>query len=318
MKAITRTAYGGPENLKFKEIDTPKPNANEVLVKVEARTISRTDCGILWGQPPVIRLFTGLAKPKHLVPGTDFAGSIVEVGSNASRFKVGDRVFGLNDEGLQSHAEFTAIAENAAIEIVPDVIDYQQAAASLEGGHYAYNYIRKMGMAGNYRVVVNGGTGAIGSAGIQMLKASGAYVLATSPTAHVDQVKALGADEVVDYQKDDFTKTEQKFHFVFDSVGKSSFGRCKHLLLPGGIYISSELGPNAENLYLPLLTQFSKRKVKFPVPTNRKASVKEVARLLAEGKFKPLIDKTVGPDEIVEAYHYVNDGKKIGNVILQF
>lgn len=318
MKAFTRNVYGGPETLRFEDVQTPKPKPNEILVKVKARAISRTDCGILWGEPRVIRLFTGLRKPKHLVPGADFAGEVAEVGSDVKRFKKGDRVFGLNDEGLQSYAGYLVIREDDAVEHIPEGIDFEKAAASLEGVHYAYNYIRKMGMSGQHRIMVNGGTGAIGSAGIQMLKALGAFVVATAPTDHIEKVKALGADEVIDFQKNDFTQTAEKFHFVFDSVGKSSFGKCKQILLDGGIYVSSELGPGAENLYLPIFTFFSKKKVKFPTPTKRSESVKYIAKLLAAGKFNPLIDKVVGPNQIVEAFHYVNDGKKIGNVILEF
>jgi NADPH:quinone reductase-like Zn-dependent oxidoreductase len=318
MKALVRTVYGGPENLAFRETETPVPQAKEILVNVKARTISRTDCGVLWGEPKIIRLFTGLGKPKNTIPGTDFAGEVTKVGAAVDRFKVGDRVFGLNDVGLQSHAEYLVIKQNDAVEQIPDGVDYEEAAASLEGGHYAYNYIRKMGMQGNHQILVNGGTGAIGSTAIQMLKALGAYVVATAPTKHIDKVKALGADKIIDFEREDFTKTDEKFHFVFDSVGKSNFGKCKPIMLDGGIYVSSELGPGAENLYLPILTLFSKRKVKFPTPTKRRESVKYISELLSAGKFNPLIDKVVSPDDIVEAFHYVNAGKKIGNVILEF
>jgi NADPH:quinone reductase-like Zn-dependent oxidoreductase len=175
-----------------------------------------------------------------------------------------------------------------------------------------------MGMNGQHRIMVNGGTGAIGSAGIQMLKALGAYIVATAPTNHLEKVKGLGADRVMDFQTEDFTQIDEKFHFVFDSVGKSNFGKCKPIMLDGGIYVSSELGPGAENLYLPLLTLFSKNQVKFPTPTKRRESVKYIAELLSAGKFNPLIDKVVSPDDIVEAFHYVNAGKKVGNVILEF
>jgi NADPH:quinone reductase-like Zn-dependent oxidoreductase len=151
-----------------------------------------------------------------------------------------------------------------------------------------------------------------------MLKDIGAYVVATSPTAHVEKVKALGADRVIDFEKEDFTQCEEQFDFVFDSVGKSEWKKCKPLLLPGGAYISSELGPGAENLYLPFLTAFSQKKMRFPLPTDCKRSVNYLTALLAKGSFRPLIDKTVKPEEFSEVYTFVSSGKKTGNVVLDF
>ena len=318
MKAITRTAYGGPEVLQFKDVPTPKPKSNELLVRVHASSVNRTDCGILWGKPYLIRAFVGLRKPSHLIPGTDFAGVVQGVGAEVSNFAIGDRVWGFYDQGLQSHAEYMVIASNGPVAKIPDGISYSDAAASGEGAHYALNYILSQKMQAHHRVLLNGGTGAIGSAAIQILKDLGAYVVATSPTAHVEKVKALGADKVIDFEKEDFTQCGEQFDFVFDSVGKSEWKKCKPLFLPGGAYISSELGPGAENLYLPFLTTFSQKKMRFPLPKDCKRSVNYLTNLLAKGAFKPLIDKTVKPEEFAEVYTYVSSGKKIGNVLLDF
>ena len=318
MKAIFRTSYGGPEVLQIKDLPIPIPGKKEVLVRVHASTISRTDCGILWGAPFVFRFFIGLNKPKRQITGSDFAGVVEKVGEGVTRFKKGDRVWGFNDEGLQSHAEYMIVQEDEALEIIPQGISFTQAAASAEGAHYAVNYVLGQNMGAGQRILVNGGTGAIGSAAIQILRDIGATIVATAPGACLETVRKLGADEVIDYQKEDFTQTSQRFNFVFDSVGKSEWKKCKPLLLPGGRYLSSELGPGAQNLYLPLVTAFSSRKMKFPLPNNRKRSLTYMNKLLAKGAFNPLIDKIIRPEQALEAFNYVNSGKKIGNVVIDF
>jgi NADPH:quinone reductase-like Zn-dependent oxidoreductase len=318
MKAITRTAYGGPEVLHLKEIAMPVPKANELLVRVHYTTVNRTDCGILWGKPALIRAFTGLRYPRDLVPGTDFAGVVEKVGAAVTTFSVGQRVWGVNTDGMQSQAEYVAVAQNKAIAQIPDGVTFAQAAASGEGAHYALNYVLSQNMQAGHRVLLNGGTGAIGSAAIQLLKYRGAYVVATAPNQHIAKVKALGADEVIDFENQDFTTLGEQFDFVFDSVGKSEWKKCQPLLKPGGRYISSELGPGAENLYLPFLTLFSARKMKFPIPVNHKRSVAYLTEMLKKGAFNPLIDRIFKPEEIAEAYTYVNSGRKVGNVLVDF
>ncbi|MFS4492370.1 NAD(P)-dependent alcohol dehydrogenase [Maribacter sp. 2308TA10-17] len=319
MKAITRTKYGPPEVLEVKEIPKPVPNDNELLVRVHATAVNRTDCGILTGKPYLIRAFVGLTKPRHLVPGTDFAGIVEVIGKNVSDFKVGDRVWGLHDEGLQSQAEYMTIRAIRSAAKIPEGFSFQEVVACAEGAHYANNFINKVKIDSNTKVLVNGATGAIGSAAIQLLKYYGATVTAVGNTKNMDLVKSLGPDKTIDYQKEDFTKDDEKYHFIFDAVGKSSFPKCKHLLLPKGVYISSELGPNAQNLYLPLITKIKGgKRVIFPFPVNCKKSIVFMSKLLSEGKFKPVIDKVYQPEQIVEAYNYVTSGQKTGNVIVNF
>lgn len=319
MYAITRKKYGSPEVLEIKQVEKPVPKENEVLIRVYATTVNRTDCGILSGKPFLIRFFTGLFTPTSAIPGTDFGGQIEAIGSKVKSFKVGDRVWGLNDEGLASHATYMTIAEDQGITKIPEHISYEEAVACAEGAHYAYNFINKIKLNSGMKVLVNGATGAIGSAALQILKFHGIYVTAVGNTPNIALLKTLGADKTYDYLKDDFTKDDEKYHFIFDAVGKSTFSECKKLLHPGGVYISSELGPNAENLYLPLWTKlFGNKRVIFPIPSNCKQSILFMNQLLKKGAFTPVIDKRYTPDKIKEAYSYVASGQKTGNVILSF
>lgn len=318
MKAAIRKKYGPPEVLTVTSVEKPVPKDNEILIHVHATTINRTDCGILMGKPYLIRAFIGLSRPRDLVPGTDFAGRVEAIGKNVASFEIGDRVFGLQDEGCRSQAEYMTLRESKAVVRIPDNIKYDEAVASAEGAHYAYNFIDKVNLRKGDKVLVNGATGAIGSAAVQLLKHFGAYVTAVGNTKNMGLVKALGADRTYDYLKEDFTKDNEKYHFIFDTVGKSSFPICNHLLRPKGIYISSELGPNAQNLYLPLLTWFKgNKRVIFPIPKNCKRTILFMAELLEKGEFKPLIDSTYPLEQISEAYDYVLTGQKTGNVILQ-
>jgi NADPH:quinone reductase-like Zn-dependent oxidoreductase len=317
MKAAVYKNYGPPSTIKIKEVETPTPKDTEILVRVHSSTVNRTDCGMRRAKPFVVRFFTGLLRPRQPISGTDFAGKIEAVGKKVTAFKVGDRLFGFDDQGLGSHAEYLVISEHDAIAKIPKKIAYKQAAASLEGAHYAINFVNKVKLKKGQRVLVNGATGAIGSAAVQLLKYRGCHVTAVCESKYTKIIQALGADEVINYDKEDFTKRNHTFHFVFDSVGKSTFGKCKKLLEKGGIYISSELGPRGENMYLPLLTYFSKKRVIFPIPVDRKKSVHLVRELLETGKFTPLIDREYPLDEIIRAFLFVETGQKIGNVVLK-
>lgn len=319
MKAILHLKYRSPDVLILKEIEKPTPKNHELLVKVYAATVNRTDCAILSAKPFIMRFFTGIFKPKIPIMGTDFAGEIEAVGNQATKFKTGDKVFGFDDMGLGSHAQYMTISEKNAISTIPDNTTYAQAAASIEGAHYAYNFINKVELKSGQKVLVNGATGAIGAAAVQILKYLGAIVTAVCEGKNTELVKSIGTDKVIDYTKMDFTKTNAKYHYVFDAVGKSSFLKCKPILEAGGVYISSELGFMSQNLFLPLFTSiFGKKKVKFPFPTNRNRSVLLIKKLLQEAKFKAVIDKTYPMEKIADAFRYVQSGKKIGNVIITF
>ncbi len=320
MKAIVYTSYGPPDVLQFKEVEKPVPKGNEILVLVHAATVNRTDCATTKAKPFFMRLVTGLVRPKKNVPGTEFSGVIESVGNSVSSLKVGDNVFGFDDDGSGSQAQYLTIHEDNTI-TMPEGLSYRQAAASSEGAHYAYNFINKVSLEKGNDVLVNGATGAIGSAAVQLLKHFEVNVTAVCATKNLELVKSLGADRVIDYTKQAFTKDKQKYNFVFDTVGKSSFFKCRKLLKPGGVYISSDLGFMAQNLYLPLITPLIKpllgnRKTIFPMPVDIQGTLSLVKTLMEQGKFKAVIDREYPLDKIVEAYKYVETGQKIGNVVI--
>lgn len=317
MKAIIYTKYGPPEVLQLKEADKPVAKDNEVLVRVYATTVNRTDCAILRAKPFIMRFGTGLLKPNKSIMGTEFAGEVEAVGAKVISFKPGDKVFGFYDLGLSAYAQYMTISTDKAITTIPPNISCEQAAASCEGAHYAYNMINKVNIKPGQKVLVNGASGGIGSAAVQLLKYFGAHVVAVCSTKNLELVKSLGADKVIDYTASDFTKETEKYDFIFDAVGKSSFGKCKPLLNYGGVYISSELGWMAENIFFALFTPvWGKKKVIFPIPKDIKGSLGLIKKLIAEGKFKTVIDKTYPLEQIAEAFRYVETGEKTGNVVI--
>jgi NADPH:quinone reductase-like Zn-dependent oxidoreductase len=320
MKAITRTSYGDSSVLTVKDIPKPIPKGNEVLVRVFCTTVNRTDCGILTGKPFLIRFFTGLFKPSSLVPGTDFSGEVMAIGEKVTQFNIGDRVWGLNDEGLASQAEYMTIKEHKNILLMPDNVSHRDVLSGGEGAHYAYNFINKIKLTRGDKVLVNGATGAIGIAAVQILKDLGVYVTAVGNTKNIEMVKSLGVDKIYNYELEDFTEVDkEQYHFIFDAVGKSSFGECKHLLLPTGTYLSSELGPKSENLYLPLITKLKGgKRVIFPIPKDCKKSLLYMNDLFERGKIKPVIDRMYKPEDIKVAYDYAASGQKTGNIIINF
>lgn len=319
MKAAIRYQYCNPDQLTITEIPIPVPGDDEILVKVKATTVNRTDCGVLTGKPWAIRCFIGLFRPALPTTGTDFAGTVITKGKNVHHFNVNDRVYGFFDQGLCSHAEYVAVSVKKAVLRMPAGVNYQQAAASLEGAHYAYYFLDKLGLKPGDSVLINGGTGAIGNAALQFLKHYGVSATVTCETAYIDKIRSQGADKVIDYITEDFTKLNERFDYVFDAVGKSTFAKCKPLLKRKGIYISSELGPYWQNPLLALLSPFMReKKVKFPLPGSIHQSLKFINKLIAGGQFKPWIDKTYRLDEIKQAYQYVLSGQKKGNVVLTF
>jgi NADPH:quinone reductase-like Zn-dependent oxidoreductase len=317
MKAAIRTKYGSPEILAIKDIEKPAPGDNEVLIKVYAATVNRTDCAVLSGKPFIMRFFTGLFKPNSPITGTDFAGEIEEAGKKVVSYQTGDRVFGFFDNGLGSHAQYMTLRKDKPLALIPENLNYEQAAASLEGAHYAHNFIKKVDLKSGQKVLVNGATGAIGTAAVQFLKDFGLYITGVCNTKNIELVKSLGADKIIDYENQDFTQDDEKYDFVFDAVGKSTFSKCKPLLQPHGTYISSELGPRNENPLLALITPLSGgKKVKFPFPADIKGSIAFVKDLIEREKFRPVIDRVYSLDKIAEAFDYVASGQKTGNVVV--
>jgi NADPH:quinone reductase-like Zn-dependent oxidoreductase len=317
MKAAVHTRYGPPDVVRIAEVDKPAPKDHEVLVKVHATTVNRTDCGFRAAKPWFARFFTGVVRPRLTILGCEFAGEVEAVGAGVTSFEVGDRVYGWSGDRFGTHAEYLVMPEDGWLAKMPANLTYEEAAPSTEGSQYALNGLRAARVGGGQDVLVYGATGAIGSAAVQLSKSLGANVTAVCATEHVELVKGLGADRVVDYTTEDFTKDEQTYDVVQDAVGKSSFGRCKRLLKPGGIYMSSDLGTLSQNPLLALVTpRFGGRKVMFPIPRRDPEKERYIGQVIEAGAFKPVIDRRYPLDQIVEAYRYVETGQKVGNVVI--
>jgi NADPH:quinone reductase-like Zn-dependent oxidoreductase len=317
MKAAVHTRYGPPEVVRVVDVPTPVAKDNEVLVKVHATTVNRTDCGFRGARPFFIRAFTGLVRPRVTILGNEFAGQVEAVGPAVTSFAVGDRVFGYDDTACGAHAQYLTIREDASLARIPANLTYVQAAPATEGSHYALANIRKAEIRAGQRVLVNGATGAIGSAAVQLLASRGVQVTAVCDTAHLELVRGLGAERVIDRTAEDFTQHDQTYDVVFDAVGKSSFGRCRRLLEPRGVYLSTELGPRGQNPFLALVTPLLPGKsVLFGFPRHDQTMMNDFRDLMASGQFRPVIDRSYPLAEIVEAYRYVETGQKIGNVVI--
>ena len=317
MKAAVRSKYGSAEVLSIKEVEKTSPKENEVLIRVYAATVNRSDCHILTGKPLLMRLFTGLFKPKLSITGTDFAGQIEATGKNVTSFRPGDKVMGFGGGllGIESHAQYLLLPETKAIKAIvniPDNLTYEEAAACLEGAFYASGITMLNPRAGQ-KALVYGATGAIGSSYVQFLKFYGVYITAVCRGEHSELVKSLGADKVIDYTKNDFTKDDERYDFVLDAVGKSTFARCKPLLKENGIYMSSG---GMENLLLVFITPLlGGKKVVFK-SLRIKEGLNFIKELIEKGSFRPVIDRKYPIDKIAEAFQYVMTGQKIGNVII--
>lgn len=318
MKAAVYTRYGPPEVLEVKEVEKPTPKPGEVLVRVHATTLNRTDCG--FRKPEygfIIRPIHGFFKPRKKVLGTEFAGEVEAVGAGVTSFKPGDQVFGLSTYKFGAHAEYLCIPENGPITFKPTNMSYAEAAAVCDGLMLGMNIIRSINFTKAKKILVNGASGSIGIACVQLAVHYGAEVTAVCAPQSMELVRSLGAKEVLDYTKQDFTASDQVYDVVIDAVGKSSFFKCKKLLKPGGIYFSTELGYLMQNVFLALLTPLlGGKKVLFPIPKDSKKDMELFRELIEAGNYKAVIDRTYPLEQIVEAAKYVETGQKIGNVVL--
>jgi NADPH:quinone reductase-like Zn-dependent oxidoreductase len=304
VRAAVRTRYGPPEVVRVVDVDRPEPGPHDVLVRVHATTVNRTDCAYRAGSP----FFLRLARPVPVL-GTEFAG-VVEA--------TGERVFGYVEGRFGAHAEYLVVDEHAAVAPVPPGVDLDVAAAATEGAHYALGLIRVARVQRGRHVLVLGATGAIGSAAVQLLKAGGVVVTAAA-REHAEVVAGLGADRVVAAAAEDVPDDGTRYDAVLDAVGKSTFRRCRPLLAPGGVYTSSELGPKAQNLALAAVSPLvpGRRRVRFPYPVIDRRMVERIAALLGDGRFRPLVDRGYPLAEIVDAYRYAETGRKLGSVVVR-
>jgi len=318
MKAAVRTKYGVPGDLSIKELEIPVPKDNEVLIRVHATTVNRSDYHVLSGKPFAMRLLTGLFKPRASIIGTDFAGEIEATGSAVHFFKVGEKIMGFGGGlGCGAHAQYFLLSEKKAKKIViaiPSNLTYDEAAACLEGAFYAAVQINGLKPGPGQKALVYGATGAIGSAYVQFLKYYGVFITAVCKGENSELVKSLGADRIIDYIKEDFTTDGEQYDFIFDAVGKSSFFKCKKLLKKKGVYTSSDGLINI--LLIPVTKLIGGKKVIFSFPKNFKAVLNFIKDLIEKGSFKPVIDRKYPLEKITEAYSYVATGQKIGNVVI--
>ncbi|MBC2712650.1 MAG: NAD(P)-dependent alcohol dehydrogenase [Desulfosarcina sp.] len=317
MKAIVYTKYGSPDVLQFKEVVKPTPKDNEVLIKIHATTVNRSDCGVRSATPFIVRFFSGLFRPKKTILGSELAGEVEAVGKDVRSFQKGNQVFGLTGDNFGAHAEYICLPEEAPITLKPDNMNFEEAAAVCDGAMLAFTAIRKMNLQKGQKILIYGASGSIGTAGVQLAKYFGAEITAVCNTKNLELVKSLGADEVIDYTKDDFTKIDKTYDIVFDAVGKSSFFRCKNLIKKNGVFVSTDLGFMAQNPLLELWTKkIGSRKVMLPIPKERKEDVVFFKELIETGNYKAVIDRRYSLEQIVEAARYVEKGQKTGNVVI--
>jgi NADPH:quinone reductase-like Zn-dependent oxidoreductase len=314
VRAVVHDRYGPPEVLRLTAVDRPVPNDDEVLVEVHATTVTRTDCGIRAAYPFFARAFTGLVKPKRKIAGMELAGEVVEVGAAVTEFKVGDRIFGVKGG---ANAEYVCVRESGPVASMPAGMSFEEAAAVGDGACAALSCLRSAGPLKGRRVVVYGASGSIGTAAVQWARYFDAHVTAVCNTKNVELVRSLGADEVVDYTREDFTKNGQTYDVIFDAVGKHSFRRCRRSLKPGGMFIETDGGFLWHVPFLVLLTRWiGDKRVKLGIARYKKEDVLLLKELIEAGKYRAVIDRRYPLEDAVEAARYVETGQKTGNVVL--
>ncbi|MFX0080074.1 MAG: NAD(P)-dependent alcohol dehydrogenase, partial [Candidatus Hermodarchaeota archaeon] len=322
MKAILHTAYGPPDELQLKEVEKPVPKDNEVLIKIHATTVTTTDCNVrnMTFLPTLLRLPMrmqyGFQKPTIKILGIDLAGEIEAAGKDVTRFKIGDQVFGTPEPALGAHAEYICIPEDGVLANKPANMTYEEAASLTLAGHTAIYFIRDQGnIQAGQKVLINGASGAIGTLAIQLAKYYGAEVTGVCSTTNLEMVKSLGADKVIDYTVEDFTKSGETYDVIFDAVHKSSFLRCKNSLRDKGLYLVTM--PSLAFLLQTLWTSMvGDKKVK---NGSRAATVEDLLflkELIEAGKLKTVIDRRYPLEETAEAFKYVEKGHKVGNVVI--
>lgn len=318
MKAAITTRYGPPDVVRVGEAAKPTPAPGELLVRVHATTVNRSDWGEL--RPGPMRIFFGLVRPRRAIFGMDFAGVVEATGPDVTSFKPGDRVFGMCPPLRNGpHAEYFCMPESGAVALLPAAANFEDAVVC-EGAYYAEAGLKKFGVGPGSKVLIYGASGAIGSAALQLAKSYGADVTAVAAAPHMALLRSLGADRAIDYTAEDFTKLPDRFDYVFDAVGKTSFFRCRRLLKPGGTFASTDLGPWGQNLLL-LLWAAITGTTRFAIPLQPRgrghAFVQDIKRLIEAGQYRAVIDRRYPLDAISDAYRYVATGRKVGIVVIK-
>lgn len=315
MKAVIITAYGAPEVLQLGEIAKPEPQDNEVLVKIHATAASSGDVRLRKADPFIIRLFFGLRKPKTPVLGYVLSGEIEAVGKDVKRFKIGDEIYAATCMTMGAYAEYISLPEDGVIAIKPSNMTYEEAAAVPFGGNTALYFLRKANIRRGQNVLIYGASGAIGTAAVQLAKHFGAHVTTVCSGANLELMKTLGADETIDYTKEDFTKNGKTYDVIFDTVGKSSFSKGIKSLTKNGTYLMSAAGLKEMRQGL-CVSLTSRRKVISGVMSETGEDLVFFRELIEAGKFKSVIDRSYPLEQIVQAHAYVDKGHKKGNVVI--
>lgn len=321
MKAIVSVSYGGPEVLQLQTVDKPIPKADEVRIKIHAASVTRAETMMRTGYPLMGRLFMGLTKPKNAISGTGFAGEVDAIGTKVSGFKKGDQVFGESLQHFGTYAEYVCIKEEGIITKKPESLSYEEAAVMGDGPITSWNFLKKVtNVQPGQRILINGASGSLGTAAVQLAKHFGAIVTGVCSARNIEMVKSLGADEVIDYTAVDFTQNGQTYDIIYDTVGKSSFSDCKKSLTPKGAYISPVLDVS---LFLQMLrtSLFGGKKALFSATgTLSTATIRlflqEIKELIMAKKLKSIIDKRYTLEQTSEAHQYLDTGRKKGNVVL--
>lgn len=314
MKAVVHDRYGPPEVLRVAEIERPEPKEDEVLVRVHATTVTRSDTGFRSAEYFFARAFTGLVRPKRKIAGTELAGVVEAVGSAVSGFAVGDEVFGIKGG---ANAEYVCVRETGVLAHKPTGMSFEEAAAVADGALMARTCLQAAGELAGREVAVYGASGSIGVAAAQLAKHFGARVTAICDTKHVDLARSLGADEVIDYLQEDFTRRGKSYDVVFDAVGKHSFRRSRRALEPGGVYVTTDLGFLWHVPLAMLVTRWvGDKRAKLGIGRYRKEDLLLLKELIEAGEYRAVIDRTYPLDAVVEATRYVETGQKTGNVVL--
>jgi NADPH:quinone reductase-like Zn-dependent oxidoreductase len=316
MQAAVITRYGSPDVIKILDVPKPTPSADEVLIRVHAATVNRTDCGELRAHPFFMRFFFGLRRPQRTIFGLDFAGEVETVGAGALRFKPGDRVFGMcpsRSNGAQ--AEYVSVPERT-VAAMPAGAQFDEAVVC-EGAFYANAVLKRIDLKPGHKILIYGASGAIGTALVQLAKSSGAAVTAVVATRHLGLIESLGADRAIDYTAEDFTLIGETFDFVVDAVGKTSYFRCRKLLKPAGVFAATDLGPWGQNLLLSTWSWITRSdRIVIPTPGRINGFVGYLKSRMEAGEFKAIIDRRYTLAAIADAYRYVETGQKVGIVVI--
>jgi 2-desacetyl-2-hydroxyethyl bacteriochlorophyllide A dehydrogenase len=316
MKAVVFTQYGSPEVLQIKEVTKPTPKYNEILLRVKATAVNSGDWRLRKADPFAVRFIFGFVKPKINILGSVFSGEVESVGKDVKRFKVGDSVFGHTDMHFGAYAEYISVPESGSIAIKPANISHQDAAVIPFGGVTALHFLKKATIQPGEKVLVVGASGAVGSAAVQLAKSYGAEVTAVCSTANIALVKSIGANNVIDYTKEDFTRNGETYDVIFDTVNSISVSRSFRSLAKGGLMILSAAGLS-EMLQGLWFSKTSNKKILIGVIKHNAEDILFLKKLIENGKYKPLIDRTYSLEQIADAHAYAEKGHKKGNVAIE-